>query len=361
MTNQKSKGMLAQSLRETKSQPAKPDPAKPKPTLGLSKALFAGNAVERAEVDARLDKVGVPREGAADMGMAQPASGRINSFTQKSALRVRLDELVSNPFNPRTFYIPEKIDDLAVKMQRDGQHEAIKITRNARFPGKYVIVDGEYRSRSKRSLGDDQIEALVLPDLSDKDLYLIANSINTDRTPQTVFDDAIAWQNLLDKQIFPDRSSLAEAIGKELPKVSKTLQLNALPKHLLQRMSAASIGLAHAYNLKLIFERQGEALTEELLARVIDSELSVRSLEEMVKKLDGTSPPRAAKTHYSGNIPFKTQGGRDLGSLKRYRDGRTELKLTGLTEDQQSVLVTQLEKVVHEFVTQHVAEEPSSN
>lgn len=61
MTNQKSKGMLAQSLRETKSQPAKPDPAKPKPTLGLSKALFAGNAVERAEVDARLDKVGVPR------------------------------------------------------------------------------------------------------------------------------------------------------------------------------------------------------------------------------------------------------------------------------------------------------------
>lgn len=71
-------------------------------------------------------------------------------------------------------------------MKRDGQLEPIKVTENARFPGKYVIIDGEYRFRAKKSVADGFIDAEVFPTLSDRDLFLIANSLNKDRTSEFV-------------------------------------------------------------------------------------------------------------------------------------------------------------------------------
>lgn len=357
MVTTKPKLGLGKSLKSLPS----PSEQKPKASLGLASALRSGSAAERAEVDVRLDAAGVQRSPGEGGILNTPTyGGRSNSSAHNLVIKARLAELVSNPFNPRVFYIPEKIDELAVKLKRDGQHEKIKITRNYRFPNMYVIVDGEYRSRAMRSLGDEFIDAEVLPDLSDQDLYLIANSINTDRTPQSIFDNAVAWQKLLDQGIFPDRSSLAQAVGEELPKVSKTLTMNALPEHLLVRMSSASIGLAQAYNLKLIFERQGIVIAEGVLDRVIDGELSVRRLEDMAKKAEGSVPPRAVKKLYNMNVAFHTVGGRNIGSLKRYEDGRAELKLEGLTPDQQSLLASQLEKLVKDFVAENVIDPAES-
>lgn len=343
------------------------DQAKPKQGL-LGASIRKGIANEKADVDGRLDATGVTsveERAPAPAGTAlsgDPHASTYGSRTNASAVlprvRLLLNELVSNPFNPREFYSPIAIDDLAVRMRREGQHVAITVTRNHRFPGKYVIVDGEFRFRAKKSLGEQSIDAEIVPDLSDKDLYLMASSINKNRTKQTVFDDAVAWERLLEQEIFESQEALAEHLSINKSLVSKTLHVGKLPKHFLQQLAnAEEVGLAHAYNIKLILERADHATAESILERVLAGEYSVRRLEEYVKKLDGTSPPRAAKTHYSSNVPFHTASGRDIGALKRYRDGRTELKLTSLNEDQQAILVAQLEKVVRDFVATHLAEE----
>jgi len=248
------------------------------------------------------------------------------------------------------------IDDLAVRLKREGQHVPITVTRNHRYPGKYVIVDGEFRFRAKKSLGEPSIDAEIVPDLSDQDLYLRASSINKNRTKQTVFDDAVAWSRVLSEGIFATQDALAESLGVGKALVSKTLLIGKLQKHYLQQMADADgIGLAHAYNVKLIFDRVRVDVAESILERVVQGEMSVRRLEEYVKKLDGASPARATKTHYSGNMPFHTPDGRDIGALKRYRDGRTELKLTGLSEDEQTILVSKLEGVVREFIASQLS------
>ncbi len=342
-----------------------------KPKLGLGASIRKGIANERADVDGRLDATGVPNAAdqptvAAGGSVAtDPLENTFSSRTNASAViprvRLLLSELVSNPFNPREFYSPMAIDDLAVRLRREGQHVPIVVTRNHRYPSKYVIVDGEFRFRAKKSLGEQSIDAEIVPDLSDQDLYLKASSINKNRTKQTVFDDAVAWIRVIAEGIFDNQEALAESLGVSKSLVSKTLLIGKLPKHFLQKMADTDgVGLAHAYNIKLILDRVGVETADSVLERVLNGEMSVRRLEEYVKKLDGTSPPRAAKTHYSGNVPFHTPGGRDIGALKRYRDGRTELKLTGLNEDQQTVLVTQLEKVVREFVTTHLTDSPDA-
>jgi len=282
----------------------------------LGSALRKGLATERGEVDARLNANSkVSEEGTSSSASANEAlhyGGRGNTSSVKLRQQIRLADCVSNPFNPREFYNPEAIDALAVKLKRDGQYEAIKVTKNHRFPGKYVIIDGEYRSRAKKSLGDEFIDGEIFPELSDADLYLVANRINKDRTAQTVFDDAIAWTRLLENKVFPDQDALAATLDLSKAQVSKTLSLTELPSHLLRSMAEneEGVGLATAYNIKLIYKRKGEELAEQILERVLAGELTVKQLQEMNRRAEGGEPLRRTKAHFTERA-FSSRGKRE--------------------------------------------------
>ncbi|GLZ74443.1 hypothetical protein Bcon01_74880 [Burkholderia contaminans] len=320
-------------------------------------SLRKGMDMERGAVDARLDaqEVGAAPVVGADstLSPAVPAyGGRGNTSSVKPRLTLPLGELVSNPYNPRTFYRPEKVDELAVKMKRDGQLEAIKVTENARFPGKYVIIDGEYRFRAKKSVADGFIDAEVFPTLSDRDLFLIANSLNKDRTPQSLFDDALAYQKLLDEGVFPGQDDLAASLGISESLMSKILKLKKLPETLLRRMAEADepLGITHAYNIALMFERKGLHTAEEVLDKVLAGEMSSKHLQDLNSRNDNGEASRKTRAHYLARVQFAGADGTEYGQLKRFRDGRTELKLTGLSEEQQEALGERLEAVVREFM-----------
>ncbi|MDR5884099.1 ParB/RepB/Spo0J family partition protein [Caballeronia sp. LZ032] len=326
------------------------------PKLGLGASIRKGMASEKLDVDGRLSATTGEKSpnlnGSDGLAAHTSATGSPADISKVPRLHVALEELVSNPFNPREFYNSSDIDELAVLLRREGQHVPIVVTKNARFPGKYVIVDGERRFRAKKSLGETTIDCELVEELTDQDLYIRASSINRNRAEQTVFDDAVAWERVLAQSVFESQDALAESLGVTKSTVSKTLHIAKLPKAFLERMAAKEgVGLAHAYNIKLIVDKAGNAAAERILELVLAGEMSVRRLEEHVKKLDSTSPPRTAKkTHYSGNVPFQAPDGREIGALKQYRDGRTELKLSGLSEQQQALIVAKLEMVVREFV-----------
>lgn len=314
----------------------------------LRDSISKGMRDEQAAVDSRLDQHET-REGAA---LSLVKTGSEISSDVKVRIRIRLDECISNPFNPREFYHGEGIDALAVQLKRDGQYEAIKVTRLDRFPGKYVIIDGERRFRAKKSLGEEYIDAEEFPSLSDTELYRIASRINTERSAQTPFDDAVAWARLLEAKVYEDQDALAAAMDLTKGHVSKILSLNQIPMSLLRRMAENSetVGIGHAYNLGLIYKRKGIEFAEETLQRVLDGELSRKRLEDMVKaNEEGASTPQFTKPHYAQRVKFESDG-RSLGELKRFNDGRTELKLTGLSPEEQVVITTRLEAVMSEFL-----------
>ncbi|EKS72505.1 parB-like partition protein [Burkholderia sp. SJ98] len=337
------------------------------PKLGLGASIRKGMASEKVDVDGRLNARtgdnafntnGSGSAPVSDTGHGSPADISMSS----PRLQVALEELVSNPLNPREFYKPSDIDELAVLLRREGQHVPIVVTRNSRFPGKYVIVDGERRFRAKKSLGETTIDCELVEELTDQELYILASSINRNRAEQTVFDDAVAWERVLAQNVFASQDALAESLGVTKSTVSKALHIAKLPKTFLERMAATEgVGLGHAYNIKLIIDKAGNAAAERILELVVAGEMSVRRLEEHVKKLDNTSPPRGSKkTHYSGNVPFQAPDGREIGALKQYRDGRTELKLSGLSEQQQALIVGKLETVVREFVASEFSTAPET-
>ncbi|MGB8421343.1 ParB/RepB/Spo0J family partition protein [Paraburkholderia sp.] len=319
--------------------------------MSLSAGLRKGLANEAGDVAARLDAHS-DREGDRVYRMEQNA----NTASVRPRLRLQLSDLVSNPFNPRRFYSPESIDSLAVELKRDGQYQAIAVTQLAAYPGKYVIVDGERRTLASKSLGEEFIDGEVFTDLTPRDLYLIANRINKQRQPQTIFDDAVAWSHLLDEKVYTDQDELAEAVGSTKGTVSKVLSLKRLPMSLLRRMSeeADKVGLRSAYNLRLLFERKGESLTEQCLERLIGGELSASKLEELVARHSSENDAlKRTKSHYNSRVHFSNAAGEQIGELKRFIDGRTEFKISGITGELQAKLSERIESAVRGFLDEH--------
>lgn len=321
--------------------------------LDLTSRVRSGMTAERQSATARLSAADVAgtaaREASSVAGVdagREPVQGSTGRF------KVRIKELISNPYNPRTFYNPETIDGLAKSFGVEGQLEAIKVTRLPDYPDKWVIVDGERRVRAGKSRGDEEIDAEISSEsLESKSLYLRAYRANKERDPQTVFDDAISWKKLLDNGIYRDYAELAADVGEAPSHVNKVILLTSLPQNFLNRLAEHStqVGLGHAYNLKLIYDRADIRVAEHWLDEILDGKVTVRKLEQVAATDAPIKRASSSRAHYQSRIPFKLANGVELGELKLFRNGRTVLELQGIPADAQQVLADRMKVMIEKW------------
>ncbi|AKM45315.1 chromosome partitioning protein ParB [Burkholderia contaminans] len=331
--------------------------------LDLKSKVRVGMQAERSDVDTRLQNSGVVKTAQADAAhILDPDSRAVidekahvpatpNERADGARIHsLSLDDCIANPYNPRAFYSPISIDALAVTLDREGQLQPIIYTQLPEFPGKNIIVDGERRSRALRTLGKTTINGVFHPDLSPQALFLLAYRANKERDDQTVFDDAVAWQRLLNEHVYRDQLELAAAVGEDKGVVNKVLLLNTLPMTLLQRMvdNADKVKLSHAYNIKLIFDKAGDTVAEHWLEQVIAGQASVRKLEQIATS-EKTTGRGAKRTHYESRVKFASPRGLELGELKAFADGRAELNLKGVKGGAQERLIEKLTELVQSW------------
>lgn len=328
--------------------------------LDLKSKVRVGMHAERSDVDARLLNSGVVKTAQADAAHILDDSSRavidekvpvdVEPRDQTDDQRIHvlsIDDCIANPYNPRAFYSPQSIDALAATLEREDQLQPIIFTQLPEYPGKNIIVDGERRKRALKSLGRTTILGMYRANLSPKSLFILAYRANKERDDQTVFDDAVSWQRLLNEHVYRDQLELAAAVGEDKGVVNKVLLLNTLPMSLLQRMvdNAEKVKLSHAYNIKLICDKAGEAVAEHWLDQVIAGQASVRKLEQVASS-DKTAARGAKRTHYESRVKFASRSGFELGELKSFADGRAELNVKGVKGKAQERLIDKLTAVV---------------
>jgi ParB family transcriptional regulator, chromosome partitioning protein len=321
--------------------------------LDLTSRVRHGMAVERQSAVARLEEKNVAatahREAVEVIRETVPNPAAVLSGMR---VKIRVDDTVSNPYNPRSFYNAETIEALSRSFEEQGQLEPIKVTRLPRYPDKYVIIDGERRVRAAKSRNDEHIDAeVVVEELETKALYLRAYRANKERDEQTVFDDAMAWKKLLDEGVYRDYRELAVAVGEAPPQVNKVILLTSLPISLIEKMAhhAKAVGLAHAYNLKLIYDRAGHRVAEHWLNEIVEGRASVRKLEQVASADAPTRRSGSRRTHYQSRVQFKRPDGIALGELKLFGDGRTELSLQGVRGEAQQLLAERMKDLIEEW------------
>src|SRR5690606_2602760 len=113
----------------------------------------------------------------------------------EEVVKLPIDKVIANKFQPRTIFDTEKIEELARTIHMHGviQPIVVRVDEN----DNYEIIAGERRYRAMKSLGWEEVPAIIRQ-LSDKETASIALIENLQREELTAIEEANAYQNLLE-------------------------------------------------------------------------------------------------------------------------------------------------------------------
>ena len=202
----------------------------------------------------------------------------ITETPKEEIVKVSLDELRSNPYQPRQVFDQTALEELATSIKEHGVFQPIIIKKSIKG---YEIIAGERRVKASKIAGLKEIPAIVR-EFSDTEMMEIALLENLQRENLNSIEEAAAYKQLINN-LGLTQEQLAERLGKSRSHITNMLGLLSLPKQAQELISNKKLSMGHARVLsKLEDEEQINALANQ----TIKEGLSVRQLEEITSGND---------------------------------------------------------------------------
>ena len=193
-------------------------------------------------------------------------------------VKLYLDDIIPNRFQPREIFDERALKELAVSIKEHGVIQPI-IVRNV-ANGKYEIIAGERRYKASALAGLTKIPAIVR-NLDDKESSKVALLENLQRKNLNPIEEARTYQKILEIDQMT-QEELAKTMGKSQSAVANKLRLLSLPEEVQKALLKEQISERHARALINIPDAKKQ---KEMLKKIIDNKMSVRSVEEEIKKM----------------------------------------------------------------------------
>ena len=197
-----------------------------------------------------------------------------------SVTTVKIGDIEPRKDQPRKDFDEEAIQLLADSIAVHGVLQPIIVRENSDFPGTYEIIAGERRWRASKIAGLSEIP-VVLVDGDDLKMAQIAIVENVQREDLNPVEEAMAYQALIER-FGLTQEQLSKEVGKSRPAIANMLRLVDLPDEVLQLLKEGKITSGHA---RAILGLDSEEQMIELAQKVFENDLSVRKVEEIVRKL----------------------------------------------------------------------------
>lgn len=202
--------------------------------------------------------------------------------------QVPVDEIVPNPYQPRTVFDDEKIDELCQTIRTHGLIQPIVVRMR---DGHYELIAGERRLRATKKLGMERIPAIV-KEFNDTQTASIALIENLQREGLTAIEEAVAYQKLIDLHNLT-QESLAQRLGKGQSTIANKLRLLNLPREIQDALLARQVTERHA---RALIPLKDNELQLKVLQEVLDREWNVKQTEVRVKQLlEASENPKQEK------------------------------------------------------------------
>jgi ParB family transcriptional regulator, chromosome partitioning protein len=193
----------------------------------------------------------------------------------KAWLMLKLDEVVPNNDQPRKYFEEEKLEQLAESIGQKGMLQPILVRKS---DGKYQIVAGERRFRAAEKIGMEQVPAIDLGSLGDREVLEVSIIENLQRDDLNPLELAQGYNRLL-TEFGSTQAELAERIGKDRSSIANTLRLLQLPDEIKDKIAQGRLREGHA---RAILALQSEKEQLLLARRILEEDLSVRAIEEII-------------------------------------------------------------------------------
>ncbi|WP_306488232.1 ParB/RepB/Spo0J family partition protein [Agathobaculum sp.] len=217
------------------------------------------------------------------MSVLSLVSGR----EERSLRRIRVSDIARNPNQPRKYFDPEAIAQLAESIRQYGVLNPLTVRRSP--SGGYELVAGERRLRAARVAGLNEVPCLVIA-ADNEDSSAIALVENLQRRDLDFFEEAYGFKRLID-QYGLTQEEAARKVGKTQSAVANKLRLLRLSQKNMELIRSANLTERHARCLlRLDSEDERINATNYIIEHDLNVSRSEQYIEELLKERETELP-----------------------------------------------------------------------
>ena len=218
-----------------------------------------------------------------------------------------IENVIPNKNQPRKDFSPDELSGLASSIRETGIIQPILVRKNNDL---YEIVAGERRWRAAQIANIHEVP-VVIKQLTNEEVVKISIIENIQRVDLNPIEEANSY-SLLIKDFGYTQEKVATSLGKSRSYITNALRLLSLPQSIIKHLQDGQLSSGHARALV------GVANSEFLARKIIDENLSVRDIENIVKKGMAQSDDKIKK---------KTSTKKDVDTLNLEQDIKAALGL----------------------------------
>ncbi len=192
---------------------------------------------------------------------------------------INIDQIETNPYQPRSKFDEEGLNELASSIKELGIIQPITVRKLA--DGKFQLITGERRYRASIIAGLKKMPAYFRT-ADDQAMLELALVENIQREDLDSVEIAISYQRLIEECQLT-QENLSDRVGRKRSTISNYLRLLKLPAEIQLGIREKKLSMGHARTLVNIEDPKTQI---KVFYRVIDEELSVRKTEELVRQIN---------------------------------------------------------------------------
>ncbi|PIB35471.1 chromosome partitioning protein ParB [Reichenbachiella sp. 5M10] len=212
---------------------------------------------------------------AVDKSVRKPLRER--SAAVGSISEVQLDQIEVNPFQPRTDFDQEALQELSDSIKVQGIIQPItlrKLNNNS-----FQLISGERRFQASKLAGLKKVPAYIRT-ADDQQMLEMALIENIQRQDLNAMEVALSYQRLL-SECDLKQEQLGDRVGKKRSTVNNYLRLLKLPPDIQAAVRDGKISMGHA---RALINIEDTSFQLDLLKKILSEDLSVRKVEALVKQ-----------------------------------------------------------------------------
>lgn len=203
-------------------------------------------------------------------------------------IELDIDAIEINPFQPRTNFNEESLQELATSIRELGVIQPITV-RKMEF-NKYQLISGERRLRASKLVGLNTVPAYIRL-ANDNDSLVMALVENIQRHDLDPIEIALSYQRLID-EIQLTQEQMSDRVGKKRSTIANYLRLLKLDPIIQTGIRDGFITMGHG---RAIINVDDLDIQTDIYQKIVSQNLSVRETEALVKAYHESLKPAPAK------------------------------------------------------------------
>ena len=243
---------------------------------------------------------------------------------ENNVTEVNIDDIRSNPYQPRKTFDIESLNELAKSIKEYGVVQPIIVKKSIKG---YELVAGERRTKAAKIAGLKKIPAII-KDFDDQEMMEIALIENIQREDLNPIDEATSINNIIKLRGYT-QEEFANKFGKSRTYVTNILGLLKLPDEVKRMVEKRNLSMSHARVLSKI-DDDDKAI--DLAKRVITDNLSVHDLERLSQEEKEVSKKKPKSKYDTKYRMFENIIMEAIDTKVRVHKNKIEIYFDGVSE-----------------------------